>query len=580
MANITREPPANRNEILAALDAVRKKLLDLTAHNPLLSFNHGRSTRYLRVVDELPNQVVTLLLEEKRMRFAPVAKPDPQQIRGWKQETGNSRDPSPKEWAEKVGILTSDELPSESRRGASRRHSDKYLQTLHFPDQLEARLVNMARLARTTIEETGVNMLHLIVGFLEWYEDESSDKPRLAPLITIPVNLEKGKLSPSTRTYEYELSYSGEDCQENVSLSVRLEQDFGYKIPELPNDFEVETYLKKIERSVKRKFPRWAVRRYMTVGFLNFGKLLMYRDLDPRRWPKGGKLEDNPLVGSVIGGTHNHDEGRDGGLEPVFQEEYPIDEMKNIYDQYPLVDNADSSQHSALIDAINGKNLVIEGPPGTGKSQTITNLIAAAMNAGRSVLFVSEKLAALEVVKQRLDNLGLGEFCLELHSHATQKAGVIESLKKRIERPRPSFPAAYDDEKRRHQKLVKKLSKHAKRVNAEWKNTGLSIHEIFVGMARLREELPDELRNVVEDNVETTDWTDETMGGIVEQAKAFQRLVHSLISELNGCPPGESHPWKGIGTTELPTRKHSQVVGHLENWTSKLREIETAWGKL
>ncbi|MFW8194336.1 AAA domain-containing protein, partial [Klebsiella pneumoniae] len=88
--------------------------------------------------------------------------------------------------------------------------------------------------------------------------------------------------------------------------------------------------------------------------------------------------------------------------------------------------DADSSQHSALIDAIRGQNLVIEGPPGSGKSQTITNLIAAALLNGKKVLFVAEKMAALEVVKRRLDRAGLGQFCLELHSHKTHKRKVLD----------------------------------------------------------------------------------------------------------------------------------------------------------
>src|SRR5690606_9080393 len=109
---------------------------------------------------------------------------------------------------------------------------------------------------------------------------------------------------------------------------------------------------------------------------------------------------------------------KDNGVANVAVE-YEIDRLPEIHQRFPLIDDADSSQHSALVDAVSGKSLVIEGPPGTGKSQTITNLIAAALAQGKRVLFVAEKMAALEVVKKRLDRAGLGEFCLELHSHKT-----------------------------------------------------------------------------------------------------------------------------------------------------------------
>src|SRR5258708_2208337 len=124
----------------------------------------------------------------------------------------------------------------------------------------------------------------------------------------------------------------------------------------------------------------------------------------------------------------------------TFATEFDIDEEAIKGDVPPLICDADSSQHSALIDAARGKNLVIEGPPGTGKSQTITNLIAASIANGKRVLFVAEKMAALEVVKRRLDNCGLGDFCLELHSHKTSKVGLLKSLEGRI-RASTGFPA-------------------------------------------------------------------------------------------------------------------------------------------
>jgi predicted ATP-dependent serine protease len=97
-----------------------------------------------------------------------------------------------------------------------------------------------------------------------------------------------------------------------------------------------------------------------------------------------------------------------------------------------LITEADSSQFAAIADVMDGKNLAIKGPPGTGKSQTITNILAAALAKRMKVLFVAEKMAALEVVKKRLDEAGLGEFCLELHSTKARKQDALESLRKRL----------------------------------------------------------------------------------------------------------------------------------------------------
>ena len=134
-------------------------------------------------------------------------------------------------------------------------------------------------------------------------------------------------------------------------------------------------------------------------------------------------------------------------------------------------------KHSALIDAIHGKNLVIEGPPGSGKSQTITNLIAAALLNGKKVLFVAEKMAALEVVKRRLDRAGLGEFCLELHSHKTHKRKVLEDIEARMMR-QATMPTTeeIDAQITRYEELKRQLNEYAALINTLGSSReGLSI---------------------------------------------------------------------------------------------------------
>jgi hypothetical protein len=168
---------------------------------------------------------------------------------------------------------------------------------------------------------------------------------------------------------------------------------------------------------------RWRVRRQITLSLLSFGKLLMYRDLDPTVWPQIGA---HPIVRELF-------ESRKSNVV-AHASEYVFDEDHAPPVPHPdVVLDADSSQLSALVDAIRGRNLVIEGPPGTGKPQTISNLIAVALAQGKTVLFVSEKLAALQVVRRRLDQAGLGHFCLELHSHKSRKDAVLRDVEARLD---------------------------------------------------------------------------------------------------------------------------------------------------
>src|SRR5258708_14218589 len=146
----------------------------------------------------------------------------------------------------------------------------------------------------------------------------------------------------------------------------------------------------------------------------------MCRDLDPKTWPASQSIAKHPLVCELFEGSKN------ANIE--LAEEFAIDEPELKKDIPHLIRDADSSQHSALVHAFRGQNLVIEGPPGTGKSQTITNLIAAALARVKTVLFVSEKMAALEVVQRRLSEVGLADFCLELHSNKANKKAVLDAL--------------------------------------------------------------------------------------------------------------------------------------------------------
>jgi len=356
-----------------------------------------------------------------KMSITPLPEPD---RNDWVSRNGQLSRPDPKDFALRVGIDPSYELSQRSTNAVAAPDSGSQARTLYYAEDLGRHCRKLEREARLAIEETGANMLYLVLGFLEYPESPDSQKRYLAPLVCIPVSMtrtDKGQYS------SFYLNYTGEELTENLSLREKVKRDFGLNLPEYDTeaDSPVETYLDKVSDDIS-KLPEWHVRRMMTVALLSFTNMLLVRDLDPDNWPNDGKesaLLTHPLVKQVF-------EGRPSSGEMQYAGERSIDNYSQ--GEFPLIYDADSSQHNALIDILEGQNRVIEGPPGTGKSQTITNLIAAALQKGKKVLFLAEKLAALEVVKNKLDQAGLSPFVLELHSNKTNKKRVLEDLKTRI----------------------------------------------------------------------------------------------------------------------------------------------------
>ena len=207
-----------------------------------------------------------------------------------------------------------------------------------------------------------------------------------------------------------------------------MKQEFGVKsFPQLPDadDVDITSYFRAVENVIRGR-AGWSVDTdAVALGFFSFAKFLMYRDLDPTTWPAAQGMLEHRVLQSLFGGIGFQSQA------PTYQDGKLLDNQHPDGKPIQVVD-ADSSQTIALLEAMEGHNLVIQGPPGTGKSQTIVNLIAAAVAEGKKVLFVSEKMAALDVVKRRLDKLGLDGPCLELHSNRTNKKTIIDELKRTV----------------------------------------------------------------------------------------------------------------------------------------------------
>ena len=142
--------PPGEQEVRAALSQLRQKLLDLTARNPLISFKHGKSARYIRIVDELPDRLTEELYAGKSLKFSPISEPDASELASWSPGTTASsiKRPPVETWAAHCGISVSPDLPS---RKGGRQHQDLKVQTPYYPNTLESRLANLTKLAHTTV---------------------------------------------------------------------------------------------------------------------------------------------------------------------------------------------------------------------------------------------------------------------------------------------------------------------------------------------------------------------------------------------------------------------------------------------
>lgn len=419
------------------LQSSRKELLDIGLRNNMLNFR--KTAKTLMVVDELSEEVFNLLYrQEKAMTFSPMARKKLEELA--KQEGAESEEAllSELESQDYAGIFA--EADDEDETGKSRRHLDTRLQTALSDEKLFLQLLKIHTEAKGFIEEQGVNTLFLALGFLHWYEADSSENLRKAPLLLLPVSLERSGAKDA-----FKLQYSGDELVANLSLIAKLKTDFGLDMASCSFDEDSfaadENSLDQFYNDVAdvvSKQGRWKVaNNEIALGFFSFGKFLMFKDLDPKSWPDEKQPDANAVMRRLLGPGF-------GDIRAAYSEGVNIDSVIKPGDVH-FVKDADSSQTEAILEVREGSNLVIQGPPGTGKSQTITNIIAELIGQKKTVLFVAEKMAALEVVKRRLDESHLGDAVLELHSHKSTKQSVLKELGRTLDQGRPLTKVGEED---------------------------------------------------------------------------------------------------------------------------------------
>jgi very-short-patch-repair endonuclease len=497
-------PAAGANRIEALLAQARTRLIETGTRNRLVHTNRrAKRPSTLAVVgaqtDDLWERLVTLG-GAMRFRADPRIRPRGE---GDAEEAAEPEDPPP-------------------------AAGPDVLQTRVGEEALQKRLLKFYRDAKTLEDEQGINILYLAVGFLRWYEDEKSEVAREAPLILVPVTLVR-----DVRRSTFELKAREEDITLNLPLAERLKTDFGITLPDLDTDaegFRPSLYFDAVAEAVAVK-RRWSVDRAgVDLGLFSFAKLLMFHDLSGAAWPDGAILEHPLLRGLLADGF--------AGEEPLFPPETRIDERFAPADLVHVVD-ADGSQTLVIETVRAGRNLVVQGPPGTGKSQTIANIIAGAVHDGKTVLFVAEKMVALEVVHARLDRAGLGPVCLELHSRSANKRALAEELRRTLEgaaaTPRAEADAA------RLQEVRDRLNALTHRLHALIGDTGMTPYRALGDLVRAAGMglPPAEI---------------DLSGAVSWSPAAYEALregTERLARATRGAGAMGANPWRGVGNLDL-----------------------------
>lgn len=326
---------------------------------------------------------------------------------------------------------------------------------------LEKTLKALFRTQKLSLDETGANTFHVAMGFLKWFDADSKPKPHYAPIVLLPAELIRKSAGKG-----YSLRLREEEAVVNVTLLEKLRQEHKLIIdglsplPRLANGCVDYRKVFAIVRTACMEHDGWTVAELPVAGNFSFGQFAMWNDVKNRT----AQLAENPITSSLIQGRLTWD-AKPLKFDP---------DCDRFYTPLP----SDASQLAAIAAAAEGLSFVLHGPPGTGKSQTIVNMIVNLIAHGKRVLVVAEKMAALDVVLQRLNKLGLGDFCLELHSSRATARTMLDQLHRATEITARKPPEAYAQKAETLASLRSELDGHVRRMH-DTLPCGMSLYTLI-----------------------------------------------------------------------------------------------------
>ena len=517
-------------KLTSRIDMWKSRLLDLSLRNRLLNFRETKST--IRILSE-PEHVEDELAAERELSLRP------------KPKLMSEDDPR-----------NADTYTKEQRADALKDHLRDELRVGRLHTHLEEgeharRLTELFRSARNALDENGTNTLFAAVGILEWRETKHSDRVHRAPLLLVPVELKRKSVLEG-----FSLRRIDEETRLNVTLMEMLRQNFKKEIsgldplPEDENGVNVDRVL-RIFRDAVRELAGWEVKSEVWLGQFSFTKFLLWKDLADRL----DDLTKNRVVNHLI-----HEAGTP---IPNPSEDIHARDLDDRFHPREILcpRSADSSQLAAVMAAADGHDFVLEGPPGTGKSQTITNIIAHCLAVGKRVLFVAEKRAALDVVHRRLREDGLEPFCLELHSNKTGKADVLAQFDRSLKFAEETDTADWEHRAAEIERLRTALNTYTRALHKRLP-CGLSAYHCFDYLL-VRKDLPvvkmDGWKSILETKAET-----------LESARQTARLMQD---RTRGLSPLEDHPLAPIGCEEWSPAWAERALGMNGELADQTRKI-------
>jgi very-short-patch-repair endonuclease len=514
---------ASEDRLKKRLAFWQERLLDLSQRNRLLNFR-PTPTSVVPLTEPTPQDIFDGLVNEKRYQFYPVE--SIQSLLAFDEEEEPSNKPSlPRP------PLRHDELRSD------------------LPDKrLWRTLYSLRQKSQTTLQEQGVVTLFVTFGLLEWKEVDYSNEIISSPLLLVPVRL----MQESSKS-NYHLALFEDEVTLNPTLVHKLNKDFNLILPD-PCDKEplmLDTYFAHIQKAVQDK-SGWNVYSRVYLCQLSFHKLAMYQDLTKHFT----LAQSHPIVRALAGDTSLLTDTPSD--LPTLED---LDRKVLPEDTFQILD-ADSSQQEAIQAAKRDISFVLQGPPGTGKSQTIANIIAERMAQGKKVLFVSEKMAALEVVYRRLEEQGLGEFCLEAHSHKANKKEVIQQLGRSLNPTRRSQKQEALDFAE-FQNLRQRLNDYVHAMHVPRGSLQRTVYQAHGKLASLHS-APD------------MDFAIENVADLTQEALSRRRALVKELEPLREVIANyRTHPWQGIHLSRYsPNQTKADIRAHFGALVNTLNTLE------
>ncbi len=468
-----------------------RKLLDFSLHNNLLNMKLGK--RIIPIVSFNIDALEDELQAGKRFRVLPFPLPTV---------------------TEAPGKIYDSSLYPALEEMVTQQLTNGVIYSFHTEDPLKDALKYGYRKARTSLEENGANCLYLALGALKWYETEHSSNPRYAPILLLPIEIIRG-----TRGSGYTIRMRDEEIALNITLTEMLKQQHDIDLSclnALPTDHS-GVDVKKIFAIIRDKILNkrgWNVIDEAMIGLFSFSKFVMWHDIHTN----APRLMENPIISSLVEGRLKMD------LVNSTTDAREADRSCRP-EEFTLPIDVDSSQLEAIIDSGKGHSFILHGPPGTGKSQTITNMIANALYQGKRVLFVAEKMAALSVVQSRLEKIGLAPFCLELHSYKVTKQHFLEQMDMALNVVHGQPSSVYKEEAEALYQKRCQLMDYVEGMHRRMPQVEYSLHDCI---ARYNGIDGDEIK------VEIDYFKDLSLKQIEQLAEKIQRL--DTIFQITGNP--------------------------------------------